>query len=99
MIPITTVGIVFGTYSPACPTVDTPLAWSLEAKLGVPEHRLCGFLAGQMADGSYHVYAATGPLTITAVPEPATWAMLGLGFAALGFAGYRKTCTPRAVTF
>ena len=25
-----------------------------------------------------------------AVPEPSTWAMMGLGFAALGFAGYRK---------
>jgi PEP-CTERM motif len=25
-----------------------------------------------------------------AVPEPSTWAMLGLGFAGLGFAGYRK---------
>lgn len=26
----------------------------------------------------------------TNVPEPATWAMMGLGFAALGLAGYRK---------
>ena len=41
--------------------------------------------------------AATGPdytsatgLTLN-VPEPSTWAMMGLGFAALGFAGYRKS--------
>jgi hypothetical protein len=27
----------------------------------------------------------------TGVPEPATWAMMVLGFAALGFAGYRGT--------
>ena len=32
---------------------------------------------------------ADGALTITAVPEPATWAMMLLGFAGLGFAGYR----------
>jgi hypothetical protein len=28
-------------------------------------------------------------LSITAVPEPATWALTALGFAGLGFAGYR----------
>ena len=27
----------------------------------------------------------------TAVPEPSTWAMMALGFAGLGFFGYRKT--------
>ena len=26
---------------------------------------------------------------LNAVPEPSTWAMMGIGFAALGFAGYR----------
>jgi hypothetical protein len=26
-----------------------------------------------------------------AVPEPSTWAMMLLGFAGLGFAGYRKS--------
>jgi hypothetical protein len=26
-----------------------------------------------------------------AVPEPSTWAMMALGFAGLGFLGYRKT--------
>ncbi len=27
--------------------------------------------------------------SVGSIPEPATWAMLGIGFAALGFAGYR----------
>jgi len=27
----------------------------------------------------------------TVVPEPSTWAMMLLGFAALGYAGYRRT--------
>ena len=36
--------------------------------------------------------------TVSAVPEPSTWAMLILGFAGLGFAGYRRT-KARAVNF
>ena len=38
---------------------------------------------------------------VAPVPEPSTWAMLLIGFAAIGFAGYRKrrqyTFTPSAV--
>ena len=30
----------------------------------------------------------------TSVPEPSTWAMMGLGFAGLAFAGYRARRTP-----
>ena len=30
------------------------------------------------------------------VPEPSTWAMMLLGFAGLGYAGYRRTTTTRA---
>jgi hypothetical protein len=35
----------------------------------------------------------------TAIPEPSTWAMLGLGFAALGFAGYRRARRDRISAF
>jgi len=31
----------------------------------------------------------TGALTVSEVPEPATWAMMGLGFAGLAYAGFR----------
>ena len=31
----------------------------------------------------------SGNLSMTAVPEPSTWAMMLLGFAGLGIAGYR----------
>jgi len=38
--------------------------------------------------------AFTGTMTaVTAVPEPSTWAMLLLGFAALGFIAYRRKST------
>jgi hypothetical protein len=33
---------------------------------------------------------------IAAAPEPSTWAMMLLGFAGLGYAGYRRTGAPRA---
>ena len=39
-------------------------------------------------DGVPH-YDYAGGLTLS-VPEPSTWAMMVLGFAGLGFAGYRK---------
>ena len=35
--------------------------------------------------------AYSGDFTVSAVPEPSTWAMLILGFAAIGFAGLRKS--------
>jgi hypothetical protein len=34
---------------------------------------------------------------VSSVPEPSTWAMMLLGFAGLGFAGYRKAKTGRTV--
>ena len=33
---------------------------------------------------------------ISTVPEPSTWAMMLLGFAGLGFAGYRKARSARS---
>ncbi len=45
-------------------------------------------LFGPGGDNNYYTY--NDPITLTAVPEASTWAMLGVGFAALGFAGYRR---------
>ena len=38
-----------------------------------------------------------GTFTLSAVPEPATWAMMGLGFAVLAFAGCRRAKPSLAV--
>jgi probable HAF family extracellular repeat protein len=35
-------------------------------------------------------YSFVGSVSVPVVPEPSTWAMLLLGFAGLGFAGYRR---------
>jgi len=53
-----------------------------------------GFFSGPNIDLTIEgdgVFALGG-----AVPEPATWAMILLGFAAIGYAGYRRAREPRA---
>jgi hypothetical protein len=39
----------------------------------------------------FPTFNAAFSLTGTVVPEPSTWAMMLLGFAGLGFLGYRQT--------
>ncbi len=50
--------------------------------------------AGAKADG----FTALFQTKVSAVPEPSTWAMLVLGFAGLGFVGYRKARLTSALT-
>jgi hypothetical protein len=38
----------------------------------------------------------TNSITVTAIPEPAAWALMLVGFAALGFVGYRRGGSARA---
>jgi PEP-CTERM motif len=40
--------------------------------------------------GAAPTFNAAFSLSGAAVPEPSTWAMMLLGFAGLGFAGYRR---------
>jgi hypothetical protein len=41
-------------------------------------------------DGNNPNFSITNSSVVEAVPEPATWVMMLMGFAGLGFAGYRK---------
>ncbi len=49
---------------------------------------------GQVVGSIGTWYAAewnpSDPIAASAVPEPSTWAMMLIGFAGLGFAGYRR---------
>jgi hypothetical protein len=71
---------------------STPTAGSLVGYTGGP------LSTETMMSGPSDVYSATlvsGSLTegtgASFVPEPSTWAMMLLGFAGLGFLGYRQT--------
>ena len=48
----------------------------------------------ESAGGSYPI-AESGTLSVAAAPEPSTWAMLALGFAALTFVCRRRQRTDR----
>jgi PEP-CTERM motif len=50
-----------------------------------------GYSQGSANFSVVYTYTPTAP-----VPEPSTWAMMLVGFAGLGFAGYRKAREPRA---
>lgn len=53
------------------------------------------FQAVEFSNGQ--IVSDTGTVTVAAVPEPATWAMLVLGFAGVGYLSYRRTAK-RALT-
>ncbi len=89
--PPDSAGLLFDVGTTTAETKQYPL-YALVA--GAGNSAFTGVVNGK----EYYDVSGTTALT-PSVPEPATWAMLGLGFAALGFAGYRKTRTPRAVTF
>jgi uncharacterized low-complexity protein len=54
-------------------------------------------VSGSCGDATCGVGTGLVGAGVVAAPEPSTWAMLGLGFAALGFAGYRKARGERAI--
>ena len=42
--------------------------------------------------------AVNDTIDVSGVPEPSTWAMLGIGFAAMGFVGFRKARARSAIS-
>lgn len=49
------------------------------------------------AGGALGTIATITTASSSPVPEPSTWALMGIGFALLGLARYRRSLTPRAI--
>jgi hypothetical protein len=72
------------------------LATDLYSAFGVDNAQDPGYLLSFLVPRGYgSVVFTTGSsdfeFAVAAVPEPSTWAMLGMGFAGLVFAGYKRS--------
>ena len=89
-------GCAFGSFDPACyggPSGDFNLFGSHE---GLP----FGSFFFQLTDASGNDLAVTSIApTVSGVPEPAAWAMMIVGFMAVGAAMRRRSRTRTAVSF
>jgi len=56
------------------------------------------FLAVGTPASNLPPFALLDGVSLTAVPEPSTWAMMLVGFCGLGYAAYRRRRTPIAIT-
>ncbi len=61
----------------------------IDPSLGIDPTNTTAFITGLTFEGAGSFTGTMTPITIS-VPESSTWAMMLLGFAGLGFAGYRK---------
>jgi PEP-CTERM motif-containing protein len=67
--------------------VGDTLTWSGESSAYLSQGQL---LFSDLIGTGNHANFDVATLVTSAIPEPSTWAMLLLGFAGLGFAGYRR---------
>jgi hypothetical protein len=71
----------FGTFTPT-------LSWTQVTETFVALSATPLVFAGTILDGDHS--SGIDNITISAVPEPSTWAMMILGFFGVGFAAYRR---------
>jgi PEP-CTERM motif len=89
--PISTNGLLFDVGT-------TTAQWGLDPLFAIWSEGT-GYAAaftGNVGGTEYYNLQGSAMASATgAVPEPSTWAMLGIGFVGLGLAGWRKTRTNR----
>jgi hypothetical protein len=64
----------------------------IDPKLGIDPTNPTAFITGLTFEGAGSFTGTMTPIT-TSIPEPSTWAMMLIGFAGLGYAGYRRART------
>ena len=65
-------------------------SWTRDAGIAPDWLRVGTDIVGPPATEAAPTFNAAFSLTGAVVPEPSTWAMMLLGFAGLGFLGYRR---------
>ncbi len=75
------------------PAYEASHVYSFELNTGLSSPGQLHFGVG---DGDFSDNSGFYTITVMSVPEPATWAMMLIGFAGLGIAGYRATKKNRA---
>lgn len=71
--------------------------FDLDTRALAPSQLHFGVGDGNFADNSGAFEISISTPSVPAVPEPATWAMMLLGFAGLGFMGYRRKAAFRLI--
>jgi len=91
----TSIDLAAGTYwLSVVPDLSVPPQWGWATGTGGDGTSYENFLGTLSATGVDMAFDITG----SAIPEPSTWAMMMLGFAGLGFAGFRaRRTTVRSV--